>query len=72
MLKLLSSSFIALTLVSAAPVFAKSSCSCSEKCMDACHKGKSENCHCKECGCSKGTGCSHGKCSAETTENKKN
>lgn len=69
MLNLLNSSLIALALVAAAPALAKDSCPCSEKCMAACQKGKSENCPCKKCGCSEGDSCSHGnKCASGTKE----
>ena len=62
MTRLLSAALTTLALVTGSPAFATSHCTCDEKCSQECSQGKSENCPCKSCSCSKGKGCKHGKC----------
>jgi hypothetical protein len=62
MTRLLTATLTALTLMTGSPAFANSHCTCDEKCAHECQQGKTDNCTCKDCGCSKGEGCKHGKC----------
>ena len=62
MTRLLSAALTAVSLMAFSPAFANSHCACDEKCAQECQKGKSDNCPCKSCDCSKGKGCKHGKC----------
>ena len=62
MTRFITSTFMALTLFAASPAFANHECSCDDTCAANCKMGKTENCPCQTCDCSKGEGCKHGKC----------
>jgi hypothetical protein len=62
-------SFMALGLLVNSPAFA-SHCSCDSKCAAECASGKAAHCVCKDCDCSKGGGCKHGKCGLPKADSK--
>ena len=63
MKRLLHSALAAFSLFAASgSALAAGDCSCDAKCVQECQKGKSDKCECKNCGCSKGEKCTHGKC----------
>ncbi len=67
---------IALMLASPSISFgadAKAACTCDTACAEKCAKGPgSKDCTCKACDCGKTGKCSHGKCGADHSHDKKN
>ncbi|MBF0104956.1 MAG: hypothetical protein HQM16_06475 [Deltaproteobacteria bacterium] len=58
-MKYLLMGFLALSLLMSAPAVANQPCSCTEQCQKDCAEGKTKDCPCKNCECSKGEGCKH-------------
>lgn len=65
MVQLIKMSLVAVALMVGTPVIAKTHCTCTNECATNCAEGKTDDCKCKKCGCSKGKGCKHGKCESK-------
>ncbi|MCX6112650.1 MAG: hypothetical protein NTY22_05110 [Proteobacteria bacterium] len=51
---------VSMLLFTSTFVFAASECSCGKECTKKCVAGKTANCKCEHCGCTKGVDCKCG------------